>query len=62
MFTAQGRRQTSFGVDAAKYAAYPNQDRGSITLGFNFNDYGNGLDAVSYNKRKSRVKFLSFEF
>lgn len=69
--TAQGRRQTSFNVDAAaKYTCLP-QDRGSITLRvsdvfntlrFNFNAYGNGLDAVSYNKRESRVGFLSFSY
>ncbi|MVN75113.1 TonB-dependent receptor [Hymenobacter sp. HMF4947] len=69
--TAQGRRQTSFNVDAAaKYTFLP-QDRGSLTLRvsdvfntlrFNFNAYGNGLDAVSYNKRESRVGFLSFSY
>jgi len=69
--TAQGRRQTSFNVDAAaKYTCLP-QDRGSLTLRvsdvfntlrFNFNAYGNGLDAVSYNKRESRVGFLSFSY
>jgi outer membrane receptor protein involved in Fe transport len=69
--TAQGRRQTSFNVDAAaKYTCLP-QDRGSITLRvsdvfntlrFNFNAYGNGLESVSYNKRESRIGFLSFSY
>ena len=69
--TAQGRRQTSFNTDfAAKYTLLP-QDRGSLTLRvsdvfntlrYNFDAYGNGLDAVSYNKRESRVAFLSFSY
>jgi outer membrane receptor protein involved in Fe transport len=69
--TAQGRRQTSFNVDAAaKYTFLP-QDRGTLTLRvsdvfntlrFNFNAYGPGLDAVSYNKRESRVGFLNFSY
>jgi outer membrane receptor protein involved in Fe transport len=69
--TAQGRRQTSFNVDAAaKYTFLP-QDRGTLTLRvsdmfntlrYNFNAYGPGLDAVSYNKRESRVGFLNFSY
>jgi outer membrane receptor protein involved in Fe transport len=69
--TAQGRRQTSFNVDAAaKYTFLP-QDRGTLTLRvsdvfntlrFNFNAYSAGLDAVSYNKRESRVGFLNFSY
>jgi hypothetical protein len=69
--TAQGRRQTSFNVDAAaKYTCLP-QDRGTLTLRvsdvfntfrYNFNTYGPGLDAVSYNKRESRVSFLNSSY
>jgi hypothetical protein len=32
------------------------------TLRFNFNAYGNGLESVSYNKRESRIGFLSFSY
>jgi outer membrane receptor protein involved in Fe transport len=69
--TAQGRRQTAVNVDAAaKYTFLP-QDRGTLTLRvsdvfntlrYNFNAYGPGLDAVSYNKRESRVGFLNFSY
>lgn len=69
--TAQGRRQTAVNVDAAaKYTCLP-QDRGTLTLRvsdvfntlrYNFNAYGPGLDAVSYNKRESRVGFLNFSY
>ena len=69
--SAQGRRLTSFNVDAAaKYAFLP-QDRGALTLRvsdvfntlrFNFTAYGPNLDAQSYNKRESRVGFLSFSY
>ncbi|MBC6989659.1 TonB-dependent receptor domain-containing protein [Hymenobacter sp. BT491] len=68
--TAQGRRQTSFNTDfAAKYTVL--HDRGSLslrvsdvfnTLRFNFDAYGPGLDAVSHNKRESRIAFLSFSY
>lgn len=68
--TAQGRRQTSFNTDvAAKYALL--QDRGTLslrvsdvfnTLRYNFTAYGPGLDAVSRNKRETRIAVLSFSY
>jgi outer membrane receptor protein involved in Fe transport len=68
--TAQGRRQTAFNTDfAAKQTIL--KDRGTIslrvadvfnTLRFNFNAYGLGLDAVSRNKRESRIAFLGFSY
>ncbi|UOQ74142.1 outer membrane beta-barrel family protein [Hymenobacter cellulosilyticus] len=68
--TAQGRRQTAFNTDfAAKQTVL--KDRGTIslrvsdvfnTLRFNFDAYGPGLDAVSRNKRESRIAFLGFTY
>ncbi|QKG56279.1 TonB-dependent receptor [Hymenobacter sp. BRD128] len=69
--TAQGRRLTSFNVDAAaKYTFLP-EDRGTLTLRvsdvfntlqYNFLAYAAGLDSQSYNKRESRVAFLNFSY
>ncbi|MCC3160158.1 TonB-dependent receptor [Hymenobacter sp. 15J16-1T3B] len=68
--SAQGRRLTTFNTDvAAKYAVLG--DRGSLslrvsdvfnTLRFNFTAYGPNLDAVSRNKRESRIAILTFSY
>ena len=68
--SAQGQRLTQFNVDlAAKHSVF--QDKGSLTLRvsdifntlqFNFNASGTGFEALTRNKRESRIAYLGFSY